>query len=519
MGETVVHCVGVDERFERVFADHLERRDVDLTLGSVADTSIDDVVASGETDCVVVGHVGAGDDETNDQTGSIGLVRRLRDVDPHVTIVSLSDGTPVDAFRALAAGATEFLERQTAMGNPAALVSRIEGAVGEESTNGGAIATGPAERFGTQLEIALTARGADDLGSDDGPSDRRFEAIFDNTYQFTGLLEPDGTLVEANEAALTFGGLERSDVVGRPLWEAGWFDIDDDVDAVAREAVETARDGGMYRDEVRIQGADRDAIIDFSVRPITDETGTVTMLVVEGRDVTDVRTYERRLERQRDELELLNQVVRHDIRNDLQLVQAYADVLDDHVDTPAGRDALAVIAESAKNAVDLTATARDLAEVMVRGTSETHAVALDRTLDAQLDEIDASHPDAVVRVEETLPSVAVVGTDMLGSVFRNLLKNAIQHNDAAVPEVTVSVTAGEDPVRVEIADNGPGISDAQKSDIFLEGKKGLESGGSGIGLYLVETLVEGYGGDVRVEDNEPRGTVFVVELPVAEESD
>lgn len=517
MGEVVVHCVGVDERFERAFADQLERRDVDLSLESLSDTSIDDVVASGQTDCVVVGHVGPDNGGTTGGPGGVALVSRLRDVDPHVPIVSLSDGSPVDAFRVLAAGATEFIERETAEGNPAVLVSRIEGAVAEESTNAGAIATGPAERFVTQLEIALTDRRADDLNRDDGPSDRRFEAIFDNTYQFTGLLDPDGTLVEANEAALSFGGLERSDVVGRPIWETGWFDIDGAGGAVAREAVELARDGEMYRDEVRIQGADRDAIVDFSVRPITDGTGTVTMLVVEGRDVTDVRSYERRLERQRDELELLNQVVRHDIRNDLQLVQAYTDVLDDHVDTPDGRDALAVIAESAKNAIDLTATARDLAEVMVRGTTETHAVAVDRTLDAQLDEIDASHPDAVVRVEGTLPSVAVVGTDMLGSVFRNLLKNAIQHNDAAVPEVTVSVTADEETVRVEIADNGPGISDAQKSEIFLEGEKGLESGGSGIGLYLVETLIEGYGGDVRVGDNEPRGTVFVVELAVTDE--
>jgi len=69
---------------------------------------------------------------------------------------------------------------------------------------------------------------------------------------------------------------------------------------------------------------------------------------------------------------------------------------------------------------------------------------------------------------------------------------------------------------VSIADNGPGIADTHKEQIFQEGQKGLESGGTGIGLYLVNTLVDRYGGDVWVEDNEPTGSVFVVELPLAD---
>jgi signal transduction histidine kinase len=69
---------------------------------------------------------------------------------------------------------------------------------------------------------------------------------------------------------------------------------------------------------------------------------------------------------------------------------------------------------------------------------------------------------------------------------------------------------------VSIADNGPGIEDKHKEQIFQEGEKGLESGGTGVGLYLVKTLVDKYGGDVWVEDNEPTGSVFVVELPLAD---
>jgi signal transduction histidine kinase len=79
--------------------------------------------------------------------------------------------------------------------------------------------------------------------------------------------------------------------------------------------------------------------------------------------------------------------------------------------------------------------------------------------------------------------------------------------------VTVSTLERNDVVVVQIADNGPGVPDEQKNAIFGRGEKGLESEGTGIGLYLVETLVEDYGGDVWVDDADSGGAVFSVELP------
>jgi PAS domain S-box-containing protein len=126
--------------------------------------------------------------------------------------------------------------------------------------------------------------------------ERRFEAIFNNTYTFTGLMEPDGTLIEANDTALSFGGLDREDVVGKRLWETAWVRSNDEARETVEQAVERGRGGELFRDEIRVEGSDRDAIIDFSVRPITDERGEVTLLVPEGRDITERRERERRLE-------------------------------------------------------------------------------------------------------------------------------------------------------------------------------------------------------------------------------
>ncbi|RLM59338.1 PAS domain S-box protein [Halobellus sp. Atlit-31R] len=231
-----------------------------------------------------------------------------------------------------------------------------------------------------------------------------------------------------------------------------------------------------------------------------------------ARDVTALKEYERTLERQRDDLEILNQMVRHDIRNDLQLVLAYAEMLESHVDED-GEEYVRKVLDAARDAVAITQTAREVTDVLLQSDAERTPVRLGRTLERQIDELRSNYEHALVTLDGQLPAVAVLADDMLGSVFRNLLNNAVVHNDEPIPEVVVSATATDETVRVDVADNGPGISDEQRDRIFEEGEKGLDSEGSGLGLYLVRTLVERYGGDVWVEDSEPTGSVFVVELP------
>ena len=234
-------------------------------------------------------------------------------------------------------------------------------------------------------------------------------------------------------------------------------------------------------------------------------------------DVTETVRREQTLEEQRDGLRALNEMLRHDARNDLQLVTAYTEMLDDHIDED-GERFLAAVHESATHAVELTETARETAKVMLTRTDDPERLSLRPALVTEVEETQSAYPDATVNLDAPLPSVVVRANDMLGSVFRNLLKNAIQHSDRETPTVTVSVAVDEESVIVRVADDGPGVRDDQREDIFGEGEKSLDSQGAGIGLYLVRTLVEDCGGEVWVEDNEPQGSVFVVELPTVAES-
>lgn len=233
-------------------------------------------------------------------------------------------------------------------------------------------------------------------------------------------------------------------------------------------------------------------------------------------DITERKEYEQRVEEQRDNLETVNQVVRHDIRNGLQLVSAYTDLLADHIEEGSDRyEYVEKIQESVGHAVELTRTAREMTDVMLTSDDNQKQVPLQNPLTTELDEVRAAYSEAAITIEGDVPAVDVLADEMLGSVFRNLLTNAIQHNDKPVAEVTVAVEDRTDTVRVRVADNGPGVPDGQKKEIFGKGEKGLNSEGTGIGLHLVQTLVVSYGGDVWVTDNDPVGAVFVVELPKA----
>jgi len=231
--------------------------------------------------------------------------------------------------------------------------------------------------------------------------------------------------------------------------------------------------------------------------------------------INERKRYEQRLKQQRDSLETLNQMVRHDIRNDLQIVLAYLDTLDMHVEGEP-QEYLDAAFESAQSAVGLTQTARELAEAMLQAEADRYPVRLASTLRTQVEDISSAETGAEISLGDCSADTTVLANDMLDSVFRNLLQNAIEHNDKEVPEVLVSVTDREESVVVQVADNGPGVPDNQKEDIFVKGEKGLDSEGSGIGLYLVETLVGQYDGSVWVEDNDPEGAIFNVELPRAD---
>lgn len=271
--------------------------------------------------------------------------------------------------------------------------------------------------------------------------------------------------------------------------------------------------GEITSQQVRRKTADGLRTFAHRSVPVDDDTQDIDGVAI-YTDITERIENERRLEAQCENLEVLNQVICHDVRNDLQTVLAYAELLDSELDGQAGLYNDRILT-SAQSAIDRTNSARTVAEAMVNVPAVQEPVDFEATLDSELSDVRTMYDDALIRTEGSIPDVDVIADEMLGSVFRNLLTNAIEHSDKPVPEVTVSVDDVLGKVVARIADDGPGIPDDRKKHLFERGKKGLDSRGTGLGLYLVSTLVDRYEGTIRVQDNDAGGTTFVVELPIA----
>jgi PAS domain S-box-containing protein len=110
-------------------------------------------------------------------------------------------------------------------------------------------------------------------------------------------MTPDGTLIEANRAALEIAGVKESDVLGKPFWETPWWTHSRELQDRLRDAIKAAARGEFVRFEATHLAASNGGIhyVDFSLKPVKNERGEVVFLIPEGRDVTEKKQVEENL--------------------------------------------------------------------------------------------------------------------------------------------------------------------------------------------------------------------------------
>lgn len=127
-------------------------------------------------------------------------------------------------------------------------------------------------------------------------------------------------------------------------------------------------------------------------------------------------------------------------------------------------------------------------------------------------------PDISLSVEEDAAVVlAIIDPEPMKRVIVNLIDNAAEVlRDSWVKEIVVStrVRTDADTVELTVADSGPGISPEHKEKLFLP-YFSTKSRGGGLGLPIVRNIIQDHGGTIRVEDNAPQGTRFIIEMPAA----
>ena len=124
-------------------------------------------------------------------------------------------------------------------------------------------------------------------------SEQKFKAIFNNSYQFIGLLDKNGILLEANNSSLEFISSSLEDVVGKYFWETPWWTHNSHQQQNLQSTVIKACKGEFVRFETTHKNSDgEEIVIDFSLKPILSDFGDVIMIIPEGRNITSIKKIE-----------------------------------------------------------------------------------------------------------------------------------------------------------------------------------------------------------------------------------
>ncbi|WP_256297362.1 histidine kinase N-terminal 7TM domain-containing protein [Haloarchaeobius salinus] len=327
------------------------------------------------------------------------------------------------------------------------------------------------------------------------PATRRTgeRAAIDDLGNPVVVVDETNRIVTLNPAAESLLGTDKRDALTDPLDD--YLDIDATADTSGERRVSTAADGERLTFTV-------------VVTPLAGPGDATLGYTVVLQDVTDELARKQRLA-------VLNRVLRHNLRNDLTVVQGYLDEVLARTDDPELEAMLGTAADEADGLLALGEKARDIERTMDRDvTVEPVAV---REL---LDEVVAGIEDSDAVTVSVPPSLGLrTDRELLRTIFANLVENAVEHAASAdgpaaavtlVETVPADAGDGHDAV-FEIRDDGPGIPDHELDALGREAETALDHG-SGLGLWLVSWSIDALGGELSFETGDD-GTVVSVRVP------
>ena len=328
-----------------------------------------------------------------------------------------------------------------------------------------------------------------------------FQAVIEHTTDVVTIVDPEGRISYVSPSVESELAYTQLELVGREIADLLY---PDDVESLAGEIESVSGTDETIHSQYRLKaGDDSWRMIETTIRG-SQSSPTTDGVIITARDITErLRNQQRR--------QVMNRVLRHDLRNDMNVVVGHAEILVEALDSERVRHA-ETIREKSSNLVDLGEKVRKIDQRLHGRDRELKEVDLGRIVEDEVRSVHQSYPETSIRTR--IEGVSIWGDTLVRAAVENLIENAIEHNDHEAPEIDVAVRTNEADDRVElvVTDNGPGIPEAERRVITAGIETPLEHI-SGLGLWLVKWIVEGMDGELEIEDNEPRGSIVTLSFP------
>ena len=244
-----------------------------------------------------------------------------------------------------------------------------------------------------------------------------------------------------------------------------------------------------------------DPRVDFS----TDEA-LIAELIGQclGREI-ERKKHAEAYQREHNITTVLNRVLRHNLRNDLAVVRGHTQLMAEQLDdSESGEIALRNI----DDLIELAEKARQLEQILAESANRT-PTSIPAMLEYAVERVKRLYPAATITVD-CEDDLMVPVRESFERAIVELIENAAKHAGDA-PTVTVSVDSCPDALEIRIVDDGPGLSEQERT-VLSEGAETPLVHGSGLGLWLVHWVIDGHNGSIEAAVSDA-GTTMTVSIP------
>ena len=333
-------------------------------------------------------------------------------------------------------------------------------------------------------------------------SESRYRILVENAKEGIIKLDKDENILFVNQSLSDLVGYRMNELTSmnlRDITTEEQFEIFKQKTALRKEGVRDSCEAVLVHKNGKILNVMISAAPYYT--PRRKFAGTLAIVT----DITKIKEAEERAA-------FYHSLLRHDIGNKNQVIMGYLELL---MDTELKKDQRELV-EIAYNAIQSSnKLIKKVKEMQIASEERGHfPVNLHSMLEKIVREFSGEAEKRGMKIHYNPVNGTVRGDELLREVFSNLVGNAIAHSGGK--NITISGINGRKYVTVSIEDDGDGIPEYIRKSIFDRKVKGKESKGSGLGLYLVKTILDGYGGKIELKDRNGGGAAFMVKLPKVE---